>query len=197
MRQPNDISMNRQQEADGFWAWHVRSLQLQADRLIARHLKTTDSRAKQAAESVTGPILDWFARSEKIDEQSWMKIARTAMLLSGNEMAERLGITRMSYYKLEARERRGNISVATLKRVAAAMDCEIVYFVRPTRGTFSEVIWRSLAEEGKARPQVKNAEVRAKDRVLATVVNEVMKTPAVRRKKKWTERVGAKLRKDE
>ena len=38
---------------------------------------------------------------------------------------------RQSYAQFEAAEEKGAISVASLRRAAAAMDCELVYFILP------------------------------------------------------------------
>jgi hypothetical protein len=40
-------------------------------------------------------------------------------------------VKRQSYAQFEAAEEKGAISVASLRRAAAAMDCELVYFILP------------------------------------------------------------------
>ena len=46
-------------------------------------------------------------------------------------MAQRASVKRQSYSQFEAAEERGSISIASLRRVAEAMDCELVYFIVP------------------------------------------------------------------
>jgi transcriptional regulator with XRE-family HTH domain len=49
---------------------------------------------------------------------------------------------RQSYAQFENAEKKGSISMASLRRVAAAMDCEVVYFILPRESvapTFGEL----------------------------------------------------------
>lgn len=46
-------------------------------------------------------------------------------------MAERASVKRQSFSQFEAAEEKGSISLASLRRAAEAMDCELVYFVVP------------------------------------------------------------------
>ena len=46
-------------------------------------------------------------------------------------MAERASVKRQSYSQFEAAEEKGSISIASLRRMAEAMDCELVYFIVP------------------------------------------------------------------
>ena len=47
------------------------------------------------------------------------------------QVAARAAVKRQSYAQFEASEERGSISVASLRRAAEAMDCELVYYVVP------------------------------------------------------------------
>ena len=46
-------------------------------------------------------------------------------------MAAKLAVKRQSYAQFEAAEERGSISVASLRRAAEAMDCDLVYYIIP------------------------------------------------------------------
>ncbi|HWA27941.1 MAG TPA: helix-turn-helix domain-containing protein [Lacunisphaera sp.] len=61
----------------------------------------------------------------------WLKAVRTAVGLSQNSVARKMGVTRQAYAQFEASEKSGTISLASIERAAAAMDCEFVYFVVP------------------------------------------------------------------
>lgn len=72
----------------------------------------------------------------------WLKAVRTAVGLSQGAVAKKLGVTRQAYAQFEASEKSGAISLASIERAAAAMDCELVYFVAPREGvarTYSEL----------------------------------------------------------
>lgn len=74
--------------------------------------------------------------------RGWLRAVREAMGLTQVEVAEKISIRRQSYAQLEAAEEEGAISLASLRRSAEAMDCELVYFLVP-RGpasrTFTEL----------------------------------------------------------
>jgi len=63
--------------------------------------------------------------------RGWLRAVREAIGLKQREVAERAGVKRQSYAQFEAAEERGSISVSSLRRVAGAMDCELVYFIVP------------------------------------------------------------------
>jgi transcriptional regulator with XRE-family HTH domain len=46
-------------------------------------------------------------------------------------LAAKLAVKRQSYAQFEAAEERGSISVASLRRAAEAMDCDLVYYIIP------------------------------------------------------------------
>jgi transcriptional regulator with XRE-family HTH domain len=56
---------------------------------------------------------------------------REAIGLTQAEVAERAAVKRQSYAEFENAERRGSITLSSLRRAAEAMDCELVYFVAP------------------------------------------------------------------
>jgi len=49
-------------------------------------------------------------------------------------VAAKAAVKRQSYSQFEAAEEKGSISLASLRRAAEAMDCELVYFVVPKAG---------------------------------------------------------------
>jgi transcriptional regulator with XRE-family HTH domain len=60
-----------------------------------------------------------------------LRAVREAFGLTQGWVAERASVKRQSYSQFEAAEERGSISIASLRRMAEAMDCELVYFVVP------------------------------------------------------------------
>lgn len=59
-------------------------------------------------------------------ERGWLRSTREALGLSRAVVAERLGVTRASVQDFEEAEARGAITLASLRRVAAALDCDVV-----------------------------------------------------------------------
>ena len=90
------------------------------------------------ADDLVGPFL--MVKSSG----GWLKRAREASFLSAQGVSSRLGIKRTAYAKFESDESKMNI--ATLKRCAEAMDCELVYAIRPkSQKRFSDSIWDALS----------------------------------------------------
>lgn len=91
----------------------------------------------------------------------WIVKARTALFLSQREMARRMGISPKAYRLLEANEEKA--SLERLRKCAAAMDCEIVYAIRPrSRKKFSEEIWDLLRPHLESRKGNRNRAAHAK-----------------------------------
>lgn len=72
--------------------------------------------------------------------RGWLRAVREAMGLTQGRVAARAAVKRQSYAQFEAAEERGAISIASMRRAAEAMDCELVYFIVPREtvaGTFA------------------------------------------------------------
>jgi predicted DNA-binding mobile mystery protein A len=65
--------------------------------------------------------------------RGWIKAIRDALGMSTAQLARRLGVRQPSVIALERSEERGSIELATLRRVAEALDCTLVYALVPNR----------------------------------------------------------------
>src|ERR1700693_1868187 len=63
--------------------------------------------------------------------RGWIKALREALGMSTAQLAKRLGIRQPSLVALEQSEAKGTIELATLRRVAEALDCTLVYALVP------------------------------------------------------------------
>ncbi|RKX30821.1 MAG: transcriptional regulator [Verrucomicrobia bacterium] len=63
--------------------------------------------------------------------RGWLRAVREALGLSQNVAASKLNITRSAWTKLEGLEEREGISLATLRRAAEALDCDLIYGLAP------------------------------------------------------------------
>jgi len=63
----------------------------------------------------------------------WVRALRDALGLTGAQLARRIGIRPASLSELEKNEATGRITLATLKRAAEALDCELVYALVPNQ----------------------------------------------------------------
>jgi predicted DNA-binding mobile mystery protein A len=63
----------------------------------------------------------------------WVKAIREALGMSTAQLAKRLKIKQPSIVAIEQSEQKGTIELATLRRVAEALDCKLVYALVPNR----------------------------------------------------------------
>ena len=83
----------------------------------------------------------------------WLRAVREALGMSREALARRLDVRPEAIKKSEAAEARGGIRLDTLRRMAAAMDCELVYAVVPKRSLQDIVdqrrlqLYRGLSDE--------------------------------------------------
>jgi predicted DNA-binding mobile mystery protein A len=63
--------------------------------------------------------------------RGWLRAVREAIGLTQSEVATKMTVKRQSYAQFEAAEEKGTISVASMRRAADAMNCELVYFIVP------------------------------------------------------------------
>jgi transcriptional regulator with XRE-family HTH domain len=100
---------------------------------------------------------DWKLRpflSELIDsnDRRWLKRSRTALQLSGETIAKRAGTSRSAYSATERAEPEGAVTLEALRTYAQAMDCELVYAIRPkSRLTYSKHLWQCVQKEAVTR----------------------------------------------
>jgi predicted DNA-binding mobile mystery protein A len=65
--------------------------------------------------------------------RGWIKAIREALGMTTEQLARRLQVKQPSVVQLEQSEGRGSIELATLRRVADALDCTLVYAFVPKK----------------------------------------------------------------
>ena len=65
--------------------------------------------------------------------RGWIRAIRAGLGMSSEQLATRLGIKQPSVVALEQSEAKGTIELATLRRVAEALDCTLVYALVPNK----------------------------------------------------------------
>jgi predicted DNA-binding mobile mystery protein A len=65
--------------------------------------------------------------------RGWIKAIRNALGMSTAQLAQRLRIKQPSLVAIEQSEAKATIELATLRRVAAALDCTLVYALVPNK----------------------------------------------------------------
>jgi predicted DNA-binding mobile mystery protein A len=76
---------------------------------------------------------------ERPPHRGWIRAIRDALGMSGPELAARMNIGQSTITDIESSEQLGTIKMETLRRAAAALDCDFVYFLVP-RTTLAEMV---------------------------------------------------------
>ena len=63
----------------------------------------------------------------------WIHYVRNALGMKAKDLARRAGISPQTLTEIEQREGEGRITLTTLKKMATAMDCELVYALIPKK----------------------------------------------------------------
>jgi predicted DNA-binding mobile mystery protein A len=65
--------------------------------------------------------------------RGWIRAVREALGMTTAQLAKRLGVKQPSVVAIEQSEAKGTMELATLRRVAEALDCTLVYALVPNR----------------------------------------------------------------
>jgi predicted DNA-binding mobile mystery protein A len=65
--------------------------------------------------------------------RGWIRAIREALGMTAEQLGKRLGVKQPSVVALEQSEEKGSIELATLRRVAEALDCRLVYALVPNK----------------------------------------------------------------
>lgn len=77
--------------------------------------------------------------------RGWLRTVREALGMTQADVGTRLGVTQPSVDGFERAEARGAITLASLRRVADALDCDVLYALVPRRGLEATVRAQALA----------------------------------------------------
>lgn len=64
-------------------------------------------------------------------QRGWVRAIRNALGMTAEQLAVRVGVTQPTIQRLETSEALDTIQLKTLKRLAEALDCELVYALVP------------------------------------------------------------------
>ena len=109
------------------------------DRLV---LKQYQEKVNQAVKQFGGSI--------RPASEGWLKTVRTALGISGPQLAKRLGVSKAQVSKTEKGELAGSVTLRTMQNTAEAMNCRFVYAVIP-EAEVEQVIRRQAIKKAKER----------------------------------------------
>jgi predicted DNA-binding mobile mystery protein A len=82
------------------------------------------------------------AKQEARPQRGWLRAIREGLGLTLETVGKKLGQSRRRIQEFEDAEAKDRITLHSLRRVAAAMDCELVYAIVPKTGTISDLAER-------------------------------------------------------
>ena len=127
--------------------------------------------------------------SKSYIDKNWLQSVRQALFLSTNAVAEKLNISQAAYSKFEIGEKNETISIGTLSKAAQAMDCELVYFMRPkNKKYFSEIIWNQLLSFSITHPWIKSCDPKKRAEALAFIAGRNTTDSKVRKQLGWSQK---------
>lgn len=88
------------------------------------------SLALRQLDTVLGP---WRSLPNSRPAGGWLRAIREALGMTTRQLAKRIGVTQSAIVDTERTEARGDVTLATLQRYAAALDCELSYALVPRR----------------------------------------------------------------
>ena len=89
--------------------------------------------------------------------RGWIRAIRQALGMSTAQLAKRLGVRQPSVVGLERSEEKGTIAVATLQKVAEALDCTLVYALVPNQSLEATVRARARALLRRRRQPIEHS----------------------------------------
>jgi predicted DNA-binding mobile mystery protein A len=89
--------------------------------------------------------------------RGWIKAVREALGMTTAQLAKRLGVKQPSVVAIEQSEAKGTVELATLRRVAEALDCTVVYALVPNKPLETAVRDRARAFVRRRRGPVEHS----------------------------------------
>lgn len=95
----------------------------------------TTSRRASESRARLDERLKQFGSAERYraPPRGWIKAIREALGMSTAQLAKRMRVRQPSIIDLQRSEEKGSIELATLRRVAEALDCSLVYALVPNK----------------------------------------------------------------
>jgi predicted DNA-binding mobile mystery protein A len=85
-----------------------------------------------------------------VPRTGWVREIRTALGLSQSQLAKRAGVSRATVQQMERAEAQRRITLASLDKLAAAMDCQVAVAILPRGGTLDDVRRRQATIKAEA-----------------------------------------------
>ena len=85
------------------------------------------------------------ARNVGVPEEGWLRQVRQVTGVMASDVASRMKMSEQALFRLERAEKKGTITLKSLRRAADALECDVVYAVVPRERT----LWSKAVEVGE------------------------------------------------
>ena len=116
--------------------------------------------------------------------KGWIRAIRDALGMTGEQLAKRLKVNKQRIARIEQDERFGRVTLKTLRRVAEAMDCIVVYGFVP-RDSLEQTV-RNQAKRGAQKRMSRSNQMmrleqqelgeKEKEKVLENLIGDITNT---------------------
>lgn len=87
-----------------------------------------------------------FLKQVVMPPTGWIKAIRTAIGMSMQQLGNKLNVSKQGVMDIEKRERDGSITIKALRKIARAMDMQLVYGFVPNDGSLDALIEKRATE---------------------------------------------------
>ncbi len=96
--------------------------------------------------------------------KSWIGTIREAIGMTALQLANRLGVTQPRISAMEKNEK--NMKISTMEKVAAAVDCDFVYYFKP-KTSFQDIVETQAKQKAEAILKTVNLNMALEDQSIA------------------------------
>ena len=100
-------------------------------------------------------------------KEGWLKAIRESLGMTASQAAARVNVSQQSWTKAEISEAQGTTSLATLRRMAEALGCSLVYAVVPRDGSLDEILKRRAKNVATAIMKRTQATMKLEDQAIS------------------------------
>ena len=98
-------------------------------------MKTDKKKLKNQRLIIKKKINPWKKlRANRRPSRGWLKAVRGALGINTRQLAQRCGVQHSSILKIEKNEIQDKASIESLKKIADAMNCQLIYAIVPKTG---------------------------------------------------------------
>ncbi len=98
-------------------------------------MKTNRKKLKNQRLIIEKKINPWKKlRTQRRPSSGWLKAVRGALGINTRQLGKRCGVQHSSILKIEKSEVQNKASIESLKKLASAMNCQLVYAIVPKTG---------------------------------------------------------------